>query len=89
MKNIVSVSQLVKIPRPGFRYLCVTLYLAVFTFQKDTHKPKMAQICQKYTKPVQKWSKSYSVLIPPPLGFLMDKNRWADRKLGLNSNLDL
>ena len=49
-------------------------YLAVFPVQKDTHKPKMAQICQKYTKAVQKWSKSYSVLIPPPLGFLMDKN---------------
>ena len=64
-------------------------YLAVFPVQKDTHKPKMAQICQKYTKVVQKWSKSYSVLIPPPLGFLMDQNKWADRKLGLNSNLDL
>ena len=30
MKNIVSVSQLVKNPRPGFRYLCVTLYRIFF-----------------------------------------------------------
>ena len=53
-------------------------YLAVFPVQKDTHKPKMAQICQKYTKAVQKWSKSYSVLIPPPLGFLIAKKARPD-----------
>ena len=29
-------------------------YLAVFPVQKDTHKPKMTQICQKYTKMVVK-----------------------------------
>ena len=56
--------------------------LAVFPVQIDTNEPKMAQIFQKHTKAVQKWSKSYSVLIPPPLGSLMDKNQIDRQKIG-------
>ena len=56
-------------------------YLPVFPVQKDTHKHKMAKICQQCTKAVQKRSKSYSVLNPPPLGFLMTKTDWRTENL--------
>ena len=29
MQNIMGVFQLLQLPRPGFRYLCVTLYSAL------------------------------------------------------------